>query len=231
MSATSTVPKTLDHAPAVEVIYGLQTVTPDDLDPQAVTDLINSSLPAGFTVQLAVDQVKIAFKREAVGPLEHNHSQAWSGLKLIDADGKTAAHMMRVGLFVNFLAYQDFDHALPVVKELWKLYAKAFRPLHVARLSIRYINILKLPLVDNKVPLDRYFHVSLAFPPALSGDVLHFHYQFVFRDEGTGMPARIMISSIKPEEDELHVAFDNEGYLEGETQPDDPRIWEDLNDI
>ncbi len=231
MPSSTPAPKPLVHAPAVEVIYGLQAVTPDDLDPQAVTDLVKDSLPEGFTIQQAVDHVNIAFKREGDGPIEHSHSQAWSGIKLLDTAGKTAAHLMRFGVFVNFLDYQDYDHAVPAVKAIWKVYRTAFRPLHVMRLSIRYINILKLPFENEKIKLERYFQLGLTFPESLSNNMKHFHYQFVFNADDTGMPARIMISSVKEEGDELHVAFDNEGYWEGQLPPDDPRIWHDFDDI
>ncbi len=219
------------HAPAVEVIYGLQAVTPDDLTPESVTDLVKAGLPHGYTIQQSVDHVNIAFQREGEGPIQHSQSQAWSGIKLIDAEGKTAAHLMRFGVFINFLAYQDYEHALPLVQDIWQLYRAAFRPIQVMRLSIRYINILKLPFENEKVPLDRYFHVGLTFPEGLSGDMQHFHYQFVFKEDSTGMPARIMISSVKEEGDELHVAFDNEGYHEEQLPADDARIWQEFGNI
>lgn len=231
MSRGSTVPYPLKKAPAVEVVYGLQSITPDDLVPAEVAERVKNSLPEGFTIQQPVDHVNIAFKREGGGALEHSQTQTWTGLRLIDADGRTAAHLLRAGLFVNFLNYTDYDHALPLVKSMWQVYQDAFKPLHVQRLSIRYINILKLPFEDDKVPLGKYFHVHLTFPESLSGNMQHFHYQFLFTEDGTGMPARIMLSSVKEEDNELHVAFDNEGYLEGQLQPTEERIWTDLGEI
>ncbi len=232
MPSRSSAPKPLAHPPAVEVIFGLQCVTPDDLDQEAVGKALTASLPSGFTVERQVDHVNIAVKGDGKGQVEHTQSQAWSGVKVVNTDGTVAGHFMRFGAFVNFTQYRGFEDGIGVVRTLWEAYCKAFTPQQVMRLSIRYINVLKLPFDTNdKVQLDRYFKVLLTFPEELSTDMTHFHHQIVIRDPKTGMPARVMISSMKEEGDQLHVAFDNEGYREGQWVPDDNRIWQEFEAV
>ena len=151
---------------------------------------------------------------------------------MVNTDGSIAGHFMRFGAFVNFTQYKGFDEGVVPVRALWQSYCKAFRPQQAMRLSIRYINVLKLPFdKDGRVMLDKYFKLYLTFPPELSGDMNHFHHQIVLRDAETGMPARVMLSSVKEEPDLLHVAFDNEGAREGQWTPNDERIWQEFTAV
>lgn len=222
------VPTAMDHPPVVEAIYGLQSVTADNLVPEEVMARLNRVLPEGFTVQQSMDQVNIELKNEGPGGIQHKQTQAWSGTRLVSNDGKFQAHLMRFGVFINFLAYKSFEEALPLVQRIWAAYQEAFNPILVSRLSIRYINVLRLPFDEGRVNLERYFHVHLRFPDELANTMEHFHQQFVIRDPETQIPARVMISNIKEEGDELHVIFDNEGYSEGQWTPEEQRIWEEF---
>jgi hypothetical protein len=94
MPSRSSAPKPLAHPPAVEVIFGLQCVTPDDLDQEAVGKALAASLPSGFTVERQVDHVNIAVKGDGKGQVEHSQSQAWSGVKVVNP--KTGARVPRV---------------------------------------------------------------------------------------------------------------------------------------
>lgn len=221
-------PSAMDHPPVVEAIYGIQAITTADLQQEPVMERLRAAMPVGFTVQETMDHVNIEFKREGDGPVQPKHTQLWSGARLTSADGKTVAHFMRFGIFVSFLAYRNFEEARPVVQRLWDAYIKAFTPQLVNRVSIRYINMLKLPFEDGRVDLEKYFHVHLRFPGELTSIMEHFHQQFVIRDPDTGVPARVMISNQQEEEENLVVAFDIEGYQERQWTPDDTIIWDDF---
>lgn len=218
----------MDHPPVVEAIYGLQAVTPADLEQESVMERLKASVPEGFKVQVAMDHVNIELKRDGDGPVEPKHTQLWSGARLISNDEKVVAHFMRFGVFVSFLAYRSFEEARPLVQQLWDTYARAFTPQWVNRLSIRYINILKLPFENGQVNLEKYFRVNLKFPEELTATMDHFHQQFVIRDPDTGVPARVMISNQREEGNNLVVAFDLEGYQERQWTPEDIVIWADF---
>jgi len=221
-------PRPWDHPPVVEAIFGLQAITPTDLEQEPVMDRLRAVMPEGFTVQVSMDHVNIELKREGEGPVQPKHTQLWSGARLISSDEKVVAHFMRFGMFVSFLAYRSFEEARPLVEQLWKIYTKAFTPQLVNRVSIRYINMLKLPFENGQVHLEKYFHVYLKFPVELTVGVDHFHQQFVIRDPDTRVPARVMISNQREEGDKLVVAFDLEGYQERQWTPEDGVIWDDL---
>ncbi len=222
-------PEALSRPPVVEAIYGIQAITPADLDQVSVMERLRPLLPADYTVQENVDHFNIELKREGDGPLQSKHTQAWSGAKLTSTDGKVVAHFMRFGIFVSFLAYRSFEEARPLVQQLWEAYVKAFSPVLVNKLSIRYINLLNLPFEEGRVNLEKYFKVNLHFPDELSSTMEHFHQQFVIRDPDNDVPARVMISSVREEDGKLVVVFDQEGYIERQWSAEDTTIWDDFN--
>ncbi len=222
------VPVPFDRPPVVEAIYGIQAVTAAELVPDEVMEKLSALLPPGFIMQQSMDHVNIELKREAEGPVQHKHTQVWSGAKLASVDGKVVAHFMRFGIFVSFTAYRSYEESRPVVQLLWAVYSETFKPHMITRLSIRYINLIKLPFENGRINLERYFQVHLRFPNELANTMEHFHQQFVIRDPATQVPARVMISNLREEDDSLVVAFDNEGYQESQWTPDDSRIWAEL---
>lgn len=221
-------PSILERPPVVEAIYGIQAITPAELQQEPVMERLRTAVPEGFSVHLSMDHVNIELKREGDGPVQPTHSQLWSGARLVSADGTMVAHFMRFGVFVSFLAYRSFEEARPLVQRLWEAYIKAFTPQLVNRISIRYINMLKLPFENGQVDLEKYFNVHLKFPEELTGGMDHFHQQFVIRDPETRVPARVMISNQREEGDDLVVAFDLEGYQERQWTPEDGVIWDDF---
>jgi uncharacterized protein (TIGR04255 family) len=132
---------------------------------------------------------------------------------------------MRFGLFVNFSQYGGYDAAIGSVQALWKAYFQAFRSALVMQLTIRYINVIRLPFdKDGRVELTDYLHVAIQFPEALARNLTNFHYQFtIVSDEG--LPARIMLSSMREEADDLVMAFDNEGAYKSQWRVNDENIW------
>lgn len=218
----------MDHPPVVEAIFGLQVVTATDLDKESVLSTLDANLPEGFTVKQVMDHVNVEFRDDGNGPVPQSPTHGWIGVRLHGPDDKVVAHFMRFGMFVSFLAYHSFEEARPLVQQLWGAYTRSFTPQLVNRVSIRYINMLKLPFENDQVDLEKYFRVNLKFPDELTGQMDHFHQQFVIRDPETRIPARVMISNQREEEGNLVVAFDLEGYQERQWTPDDSVIWDDF---
>ncbi|MBX2982561.1 MAG: TIGR04255 family protein [Flavobacteriales bacterium] len=212
----------------MEAIYGLQAITPADLEQELVMERLRATIPTGFTLHESMDHVNIELKREGDGPVQPKHTQLWSGARLVSSDEKVVAHFMRFGVYVSFLAYRNFEEALPLVQRLWEAYIKAFTPQLVNRVSIRYINLLKLPFENGQVDLEKYFQVYIKFPEELTNTLEHFHQQFVILDPNSGVHARVMISNQREEDGNLVVAFDLEGYQERQWTPEDGVIWDDF---
>jgi uncharacterized protein (TIGR04255 family) len=215
----------LAHPPAVEVIYGLQAVTPTDLEWEAVQEVLQQVLPIGFRVDQQIANVNIEVKTVPGAEPAQTRTETWSGVKVVSEDGQVTGHLMRFGLFVNFSQYGGYDAAIGSVQALWKAYFQAFRSALVMQLTIRYINVIRLPFdKDGRVELTDYLHVAIQFPEALARNLTNFHYQFtIVSDEG--LPARIMLSSMREEADDLVMAFDNEGAYKSQWRVNDENIW------
>jgi uncharacterized protein (TIGR04255 family) len=218
-------PEPLAHPPAVEVIYGLQAVTPTDLEWEAVQEVLQQVLPIGFRVDQQIANVNIEVKTVPGAEPAQTRTETWSGVKVVSEDGQVTGHLMRFGLFVNFSQYGGYDAAIGSVQALWKAYFQAFRSALVMQLTIRYINVIRLPFdKDGRVELTDYLHVAIQFPEALARNLTNFHYQFtIVSDEG--LPARIMLSSMREEADDLVMAFDNEGAYKSQWRVNDENIW------
>ena len=120
--------KPLDHPPVVEVIFGFQAVTSDELTKESAQERLDAAMPDGFSIVQVVDNVNLEFRNDGDGPIKHKHSQSWSGIKLTAQEGKVVAHFMRFGLFINFMDYRNFEEAIPLVRSLWGVYTTSFEP-------------------------------------------------------------------------------------------------------
>ena len=218
-------PEPLAHPPAVEVIYGLQAVTPADLEWETVQEVLQHELPDGFRVDQPIANVNIEVKTVPGSDPAQTRTETWSGVKVVSEDGQVTGHLMRFGLFVNFGQYAGYDAAIEPVQALWQAYYQAFRATLVMQLSIRYINVIRLPFdKDGRVELADYFQVAIQFPETLARNLTNFHYQFTIASD-QGLPARIMLSSMREEADDLVIAFDNEGAYKSQWQVNDGNIW------
>jgi uncharacterized protein (TIGR04255 family) len=182
-------------------------------------------LPIGFRVDQQIANVNIEVKTVPGAEPAQTRTETWSGVKVVSEDGQVTGHLMRFGLFVNFSQYGGYDAAIGSVQALWKAYFQAFRSALVMQLTIRYINVIRLPFdKDGRVELTDYLHVAIQFPEALARNLTNFHYQFtIVSDEG--LPARIMLSSMREEADDLVMAFDNEGAYKSQWRVNDENIW------
>lgn len=83
------------------------------------------------------------------------------GYRFESADKKQLVQFRLDGFTFNKLApYSSWDELLPVVLDLWQLYAATARPHEVVRVALRYINHIELP-----ASLEDFDEVMTAPPP------------------------------------------------------------------
>ena len=187
---------------------------------------LRATIPTGFTLHESMDHVNIELKREGDGPVQPKHTQLWSGARLVSSDEKVVAHFMRFGVYVSFLAYRNFEEALPLVQRLWEAYIKAFtRSWSIASLFGTSIcsscrskmakwtskNIFKCTLSSRGV--DEHLGT-------LSSTI-------VILDPNSGFMTCNDLNQ-REEDGNLVVAFDLEGYQERQWTPEDGVIWDDF---
>lgn len=231
MAANSTSPTPLIRPPAVEVIYGLHAGSPAELELEDVLSALRECLPAGYRVEQPMHAVNVRLTTHKDNTTTESRNMQWSGVRVVHEEGAITGHFMRNGLFVNFSDYLGYDEAIGAVQQLWAAYAQAFHAPAVMQLSIRYINVLRMPFNnEGRVDLNDYFRVVLQFPDELSANMLNFHHQLTIVNDA-GIQARIMLSSMKEDGEQLVVAFDNEGYLDGQWAADAMEPWEVFKEL
>lgn len=231
MTAHPTSPTPLSRPPAVEVIYGLHAGSHAELKLEGVLAAMREGLPAGFRVDQPINAVNIHVTAHNDSTTSETRNMQWTGVSVVNEDGSITGHFMRNGLFVNFSKYVGYDGAIGPVQELWGVYSKAFGANVVMQLSMRYINVIRLPFnSDGQMDLDDYFKVVLKFPVEFDPHILNFHHQFTVMND-MAMRARIMLSSMREDGDHLVVAFDNEGYREGQWSADTPELWNTFQEL
>jgi uncharacterized protein (TIGR04255 family) len=216
----------LKEPPLVEVLYGLQAVTSPAVTKEHVRSLVDATMAKGYTIE-DMNRVQVMVNAQADGRSVHEQDMEWGGCKAVSTDKKQVVHLMREGLFVSFLPpYLGFPECIEEVQRHWELYQRCFAPQQLVRIGIRYINVLKIPMVDGSVRFDEFFKLLTFYPLEGPFQLHRFHHQFEVSELEFGLPARVIFTSTKETRDELEVVLDIEAYEELARQPQDPEIWD-----
>jgi uncharacterized protein (TIGR04255 family) len=215
----------LSEPPLVEVVYSLQVNTAPDLVQEVVVEGVKKALGATWKVEL-VDRVHVKVQARAGTIPEQEQQMDWQGLKCTAADGRQAIHMMREGLFVNFLPpYKGFPECIREVQRIWALYTEFFRPQRVVRTGIRYINLLQIPLVNGEVQFATYFKFLTLYPLEGPFHLHRFHHQFEVSEPEFNLPARVIFTSMKETQHTLDVVLDIETFDDQLRTPVEALLW------
>jgi len=215
----------LKEPPLVEVLYGLQAITAPTIGREHVRAVLEPELP-GFKLE-DMDQVQVQVRTVEQGRHLHEQRAEWHGIKAISADGKRVAHFTREGLFISFLPpYGGFPECIEEVRRLWVLYTKCFAPQQVARLGIRYINRLLIPVEDGIIKFEDHFKLLTLYPVEGPFELHRFHNQFEVSSPEFGIPARVIFTSMKETRTGLEVILDIESFDDETRRPTDAIIWD-----
>jgi len=216
----------LKESPLVEVLYSLQAISAPSVTREQVRAILDKELGSTFTVQ-DMNKMKVMVKAMADGKQAQEQDMEWGGCKAVSLDQKCVAHFMREGLFISFLPpYKGFPECITEVSRLWDIYKRCFAPEQVARIGIRYINLLKIPMVEGAVRFEDYFKLITFYPVDGPFQLHRFHNQFEVSEPEHNLPARVSFTSTKETKEELEVVLDIEAYEEVSRMPDDAVIWE-----
>lgn len=216
----------LKEPPLVEVVYSLQAISAPSVTQEYVRSILIKELEGAFTV-LDMNSMKVMVKAMSTGKQVQEQDMEWGGCKAISVDQKCVAHFMREGLYISFLPpYKGFPECIAQVSRLWDIYQRCFSPERVARIGIRYINLLKIPMVDGAVRFEDYFKLITFYPVDGPFHLHRFHNQFEVSEPEHGLPARVIFTSTKETKDDLEVVLDIESYEEITRAPNDAIIWE-----
>ncbi len=137
-----------------------------------------------------------------------------SGLQaflFFSGDRKQIVQVRSQGFSFNRLApYSSLDEYLPEMKRTWSIFTSIIRPIRVRMVKLRYINRILLPLVKNKLDLDKYLKLGPRLPEEDKLTLSSFMNRNVAVDVETGHQVTIILASQAIQENQLPVIFDIE---------------------
>jgi uncharacterized protein (TIGR04255 family) len=130
-------------------------------------------------------------------------------LLFLHDDEKQLVQVRALGFSFNRLApYTNLDHYLPEIARTWRLFVNVATPIQVQAVRLRYINRIKVPLVDGRVELGDYFGVSPQLPDGTGLRFRGFLNQHAAVEEHTGNTADIILATQPADNGVLPVIFD-----------------------
>ena len=162
-------PRYLKNAPITEAILDLRVNLPKDFRSETFAELkgrISDRYPKMeearyFTAQMRITPGKAPTSDTTIGGVQ--------GYFFRSDDGRDIAQFRVDGFSHNRLRpYTRWERFFPEAMRLWELYKSAAQPPFVTRISVRYLNHLRLPIKDGD-DLDQYLNALPPTPPGAPG--------------------------------------------------------------
>lgn len=142
-------------------------------------------------------------------------------LRFVQVDDKQLVQVRRQGFSFNRLApYSNLDDYLPEIERTWRLFVAMASPIQVRALSLRFINLIDLPLTKGRVELSEYLRVGPQLPSDAGLSFAGFLNQHIAVEESTGSPVTIILASQESRSDVLPILFDISAATPGPAEPE-----------
>ncbi len=132
--------------------------------------------------------------------------------------------------FNKLKPYENWKKFCSEAHTLWNMYLKQFNPKKIARIALRYINRIEVPL-----PIKDFSEYILTNPevaPKLSQSVSHFFMQIVLPNPGIQASAMITQTMEPPTENQmLPLILDIDVYKEKIYVDNKEEIWDDFENL
>lgn len=139
------------------------------------------------------------------------------------ADEKQLIQFRPAGYSFNRLApYTTLDDYLPEIERTWRIFVDIARPVVCRTVRLRYINRIRLPMVDGRVEIDDYLKLAPKLADEERLAFAGFFNQHSVLEPATGNHVNIVFATQPGTGDELPVIFDIEAFKD---VADDPGDW------
>ena len=184
-------PRHLNNAPITEAILDLRVNLSKDFRPDTFKDMkgrMSDRYPKMeearyFTAQVQITQGKAPTSEATVGDVQ--------GYFFKSADGLDIAQFRVDGFSYNRLRpYTRWEQFFPEAMRCWELYQSVAQPPFVTRVSVRYINHLKLPIKHGD-DLEDYLTALPPMPPGAPGGFSGLLTRVATYDDETGVCSNV----------------------------------------
>ena len=221
-----------NNPPIVEAILDIKTNLPPDIflsHLQEFQDFVKSDYPV--KKERRSFEGGVQFKSGSAPEFKASQEKV-DGFLFHSEDNKSIVQVRLDGFTFNKLRpYSNWEEFSSESKRLWTQYLKIAKPSSVARIALRYINRIELPMPfsDFKEYILTAPEVAGGIPQGLAG----FFVRLAIPNEEIGATAIVIetIEPIKPDTNKLPLIFDLDVFKSVSMAPDTEKIWVTLNQL
>jgi uncharacterized protein (TIGR04255 family) len=153
------------HAPIVEAVISFDC----ELPPAHTLNELKTEVPEYLQSAYPIKQNTKAYQH-SIKPgkenIELNISPQNERFRFLQEDKKQLTQFKTDGFSFNRLApYTSLDEYLEEITKLWLIYLEVAKPVTLKRISMRYINRINIPRVENTIDLADYVTITPATYP------------------------------------------------------------------
>ncbi len=216
----------LANAPIVEAVVDIDCDLPASPDISA----LEARAREAYTPQYPKARAQLVQGFQIEQPLAAEpHVSARRGVEayaFFAEDEKQVVQVRTRGFSFNRLApYTTLDDYLPEIERTWRLFVAFSSPAEVRLIRLRYINRIRLPLVENQVDLSQYIGFGPHYPDQDRLTLLGFLNQYAAIDKDTEDRLNVTMTTQPMEDGVLPVVFDINAFREEPVEPDN---WDSL---
>lgn len=216
----------LDNAPITEAIIDIRVKLPSEFTTEAFLELKNT-IGERFP---KVEERKLfsslfGFKKGEPQPPSSKYHGVRGYFFRPEDDKKVAQFRVDGFTFSRLRPYTHWEEMLEEARELWGMYCGIAQPEAIARVAVRYINHINIPLpIDD---LSDYFTASPRIPDNIRGVISGFLSKVVVHDQEMGVATNIVqaLEKSKKPDKYITVVLDIDSYKLGDFNADNGEIW------
>lgn len=191
-----------ENAPIIEAIIDFHVI-PDDTFSNNLYDVFFNKVCKEFSDRKSIQEFSTQINHSDIKSTVKNKSEI-VGIRLESTEKDIILQIKKRGFTFSLLKnYNNWEIFSEKAKQLWEIYLKIFKPKKVIREAVRYINRIDIPLENNNVKIENYFHIYPNIGNFKTSDLL-MRLQ-IEQDEHGGLA--ILTQSIARPEKPLHISF------------------------
>jgi uncharacterized protein (TIGR04255 family) len=225
----------LPNPPAVEAILDVKVVFPKGVDLTALAAL-HEAFKDAHPRKEEMRAMEFGFQQEIGSqPRTLTRDHGVIGYRFFSKDGKELVQCRKDGFTFNRLKpYTGWADVEAKAASAWSVYRSAFPQAQIARVALRYINQILVPMPTPPLNLDEYFTVNLPGPKVDGLSFVGFIGQSVLLDHATGLEAKwIFAHQPNPDPVKLSIVLDIDIFAQGAKalETDVPVLWQTMRGL
>jgi len=201
------------RAPIIEAVISFDCELAPNHKLEELKDNVPAYLEEAYPIKQNTQELTQEFKATKDG-VALNVSPQNLGFRFTQENKEQLTQFKTNGFSFNrLIPYSSLDDYIEEIKKLWAIYLEVAKPVTLKRISMRYINRINIPIIENSPSLKDYFTVT---PPVFPGNKLLLagmfqSIQLVCPDSKAN--AQLTIATENPTEMHVPIIVDIEAFI------------------